>query len=89
MKEVQELSIMPTVQYEKTRVTIENPDDQDYIISFKSPLNLKKIIPSKKIKGRASPAQFRNSIKGFWRIGRRLPITVTRESVDVDGKAVG
>lgn len=54
MKEVQEISILPKIQYEKTRVIIENPDDKDYILSFKTTKDLKKIYPSSKIKGKAS-----------------------------------
>ena len=37
MKEIQEISAVPDVQHELTRVTITNPDNENYKLIFKKP----------------------------------------------------
>jgi hypothetical protein len=85
MKEIQELSVSQEMKFEKTRVTITNPDDKEYILIFKNPKNLEKNLPSKKIKGKATASEFKKSIEKFYKDTIKSNINVVRTYKDAAG----
>ena len=85
MKEIQELGVEQVNKLEKTRITITNPDDKEYILIYKNPKNLAKNLPSGKIKGKATAAQFKKEVKGFYSSTIKSDIDVVRTFKDAAG----
>lgn len=84
MKEIQFLSVAPEQIYELTKVTIDNPDEGEYIINFQNPNDLQ-YYQSSKIKANAGDWEFRNAIKSYYQNNFGSKITVTREIYGTDG----
>lgn len=76
---------MQTEKYEQTRITIKNPDSNEYILVYKKPSDLTKSIPSGKIKGMATGYEFYKQVKGFYWDTLRSGITVTLTYKDAAG----
>ena len=87
MKEIQELSIHLDEVFEQTRITITNPDDQEYILVFKNPSNMNDI-PSEKIPGKATATQFKDQIEKFYLDTLKSSIEVERTMFDASGQII-
>jgi hypothetical protein len=61
MKEVQEIGVMTTRIFEQWNITVENPDDGEYVIAFRSPTN-STLMPQTKLKASADATTFKNAI---------------------------
>jgi hemerythrin superfamily protein len=78
MKEIQELSALQEVKLDTTRITITNPDDNEYVLVYKNPKNIEKTIASSRIKGKATASQFKKAIEKFYKDTLKSNINVYR-----------
>ena len=84
MKEIQEISAIPDVQYELTRVTINNPDSQDFMLIFKHPTSGKNIA-SRPCKGRGTASKLYWCIIPYYR-SLGTEVSVSTELYNADGE---
>lgn len=73
------------MKLEQTRITVENPDDNEYVLVYVNPSNIEKKIASGKIKGKASASDFRKQVKKFYWDTLRSDILVERTFKDANG----
>jgi hypothetical protein len=87
MKEIQELKISTDQTKEKTIISVKNPDDGSFRVTFKHP-NTGKFVVMGPIKCKATAAEFKNLIKKYYWDLIRSDIKVTRLDLDADGKNI-
>jgi hypothetical protein len=85
MKEVQDIKVETDVQLEKTLVTIDQPDNKEFLLAFQNPITLKSWATDK-IKTDCSAGTFTNAVKPFYWNTYRSDITVTKKMLDAAGK---
>lgn len=83
MKEIQQLSVTPLKVFERTVLKIENPDDGDFIWTFKNP-KTDEYSPSDKMSVNATASKLRDGIKGYYKAVKG-DIYVVRYQMDEDG----
>jgi hypothetical protein len=85
MKEIQELSALQEVKLDTTRITITNPDDNEYVLVYKNPKNVEKTIASSRIKGKSSAWDFNKAVRKFYSDTLKSNIDVKRTFKDAAG----
>jgi hypothetical protein len=84
MKQIQELGIKTGQIFERTILKIENPDDGEFIWTFKNP-KTDKYSPTIKISANATAWTMRNATKGYFKGVKNTDIDVVRYDMDEDG----
>lgn len=85
MKEIQEIGLNTTLQFEKTSFTISNPDHSLYVIQVLKPGSSTYWI-SEKISDKATSAEVRNTLVDYYNTHFKTDIKVERQSLDANGQ---
>jgi len=73
--------------YDTTRITILNPDDGEFEVTFTNPSNLEPWESSTRIKANSNAGQMKASIRKYWEKTCKSAIDVTLEMFDASGAA--